>query len=240
LGLRPVIKFDRRPKEKLRQRAERCPGLVDQLNHQQFRENITLDTVDTKLLSAIGASATPEALQTALDNAAGRWGFETIRYLLFTSRFSPPRAMVLHRNLDPYEIERLCMDPFVSLCRGSLVPVFWQSEIGDRRRRRIIKLMSDNLGTNTTIGMTVPLQGPKREFGLLEAFTRIKNPEWNYRATKYVHQLHAAALVAHEVVVKNCENERFAVKFESTSAIDIAAFLRRPDTSQADATETAH
>jgi LuxR family transcriptional regulator, quorum-sensing system regulator LasR len=98
-------------------------------------------------------------------------GFDKVLFGLSGSRHARLENAFIQSNYPPawrerYDAERLAyVDPVVSHCLQSTLPVIWQPELFRSPAQRA--LYDDACGHGLRAGVTFPIHGPSGEFGLL-------------------------------------------------------------------------
>jgi LuxR family transcriptional regulator, quorum-sensing system regulator LasR len=116
--------------------------------------------------------------------ALGRdYGFDKVLFGMSGSRHSRLENAFIQTNYpskwrERYEAERLAyVDPIVSHCLQSTLPLVWQPEMFRSPAQRALYDHACSLGIRA--GVTFPIHGPNGEFGLL-SFAADANPDAAY------------------------------------------------------------
>ena len=113
----------------------------------------------------------PEAWRQVLYSLARDCGFDQVLYGMVPSRHAKLENAFLLSNYsrewrERYDAERLAyIDPTVSHCLSSALPVVWQPSLFDAPAQR--ELYEEACGYGIRSGVTFPIHGPNGEFGVL-------------------------------------------------------------------------
>jgi LuxR family quorum-sensing transcriptional regulator LasR len=100
-----------------------------------------------------------------------RYGFSKVQFGMAGSRHARPESAFVQSNYplkwrERYDAERLAyVDPLVTHCMGSTLPLMWQPEIFRSPAQRAMYEEASTHGLRA--GVTFPIHGPNAEFGSL-------------------------------------------------------------------------
>jgi LuxR family quorum-sensing transcriptional regulator LasR len=116
-------------------------------------------------------SEDPDAWSEILFSLARERGFGQVLYGMVSSRHAKLENAFLRSNYSPewrerYDADRLAyVDPTVSHCLASSVPIVWRPSIFCAPAQR--ELYEEACGYGIRSGVTLPIHGPNGEFGLI-------------------------------------------------------------------------
>jgi LuxR family quorum-sensing transcriptional regulator LasR len=116
-------------------------------------------------------SDTPDAWSEVLFSLARECGFNQVLYGMVASRHAKLENAFLRSNYSPewrarYDADRLAyIDPTVSHCLGSTLPIVWQPSTFCAPPQR--ELYEEAWGYGIRSGVTFPIHGPNGEFGVI-------------------------------------------------------------------------
>jgi LuxR family quorum-sensing transcriptional regulator LasR len=116
-------------------------------------------------------SESPDAWSEVLYALAQECGFERVLFGLVASRHAKLENAFLRSNYPPewrtrYDAARLAyVDPTVSHCLGSTMPIVWQPGMFCAPAQR--ELYEEACGYGILSGVTFPIHGPNGEFGVV-------------------------------------------------------------------------
>jgi LuxR family quorum-sensing transcriptional regulator LasR len=130
---------------------------------------------ETDQLVQLLESKDPERWAQSLFTLARDQGFEQVLYGMVPSRHTQFEHAFLKSNYsaawrERYDSNRLAyVDPTVSHCLSSSVPIIWEPETFDGPAPRA--LYEEACGFGIRVGVTLPIHGPGGEFGVLSFAT---------------------------------------------------------------------
>ena len=116
-------------------------------------------------------SQSPDAWSEVLYSLAQECGFDHVLYGMVASRHAKLENAFLRSNYSPewrarYDADRLAyIDPTVSHCLASSVPIVWQPSTFSAPAQR--ELYEEACGYGIRSGVTFPIHGPNGEFGVI-------------------------------------------------------------------------
>jgi LuxR family quorum-sensing transcriptional regulator LasR len=127
--------------------------------------------VETEQLTKLLECREPASWSQSLFSIARANGFDKVLYGLVPSRHAKLENAILMSNYSPewrehYDSERLAyVDPTVSHCLSSCLPIVWAPETFGRPAERA--LYEEACGHGIRSGVTLPIHGPGGEFGVI-------------------------------------------------------------------------
>ena len=121
-------------------------------------------------------------------------GFEQVLYGAVGSRLAKLETAFLHSNYSQawrarYDAEKLhYVDPTVTHCMTSNVPIVWEPETFHRPRER--EFYEEASGHGVRSGITFPIHGPGGEFGVISfASSNLPNGRFEHDLARYMPAL---------------------------------------------------
>ncbi|MES3025958.1 MAG: LuxR family transcriptional regulator [Pseudomonadota bacterium] len=127
--------------------------------------------VDLAQLLELLACKDEQSWRATLFGLARAQGFEQVLYGVVGSRHARLETAFLHSNYstqwrDTYDAGKLAyVDPTVSHCLGSALPIIWEPETFGAPDQRA--LYEEACGYGIRSGITFPIHGPNGEFGVV-------------------------------------------------------------------------